>query len=229
QGIVHRDLKPANIKLRRDGTVKVLDFGLAKALDPRGSTDVNSPTLTLEATEAGIILGTAAYMSPEQASGSQVDKRSDVWAFGCVLYEILTGTRAFGGQTATDVLVAVLEREPALKALPLSTPVKIRDLLHRCLKKDRHQRLHDMADARIEIDEVLHEPVHYPRADQRKIGLLRMTVGAATLVLAAVIPAALYFRSPARATRDIQFEIPVPAMPSVLFRGVAGRPVGGLF
>jgi serine/threonine protein kinase len=171
QGIIHRDLKPANIKLRPDGTVKVLDFGLAKALDPLGSPDADSPTLTVEATEAGVILGTAAYMSPEQASGTPIDKRSDVWAFGCLLYEILTGTRAFAGQTAADVLVAVLEREPAWALLPRSTPVKIRDLLHRCLRKNRDQRLHDMADARIEIDEALHEPSPEPRANQRKRGL----------------------------------------------------------
>jgi eukaryotic-like serine/threonine-protein kinase len=158
RSIIHRDLKPANIKLRPDGTVKVLDFGLAKALDPMpsGSTpDVTmSPTITSPAmTRAGVILGTAAYMSPEQARGATLDARTDVWAFGCVLYEMLSGRRAFPGNTVSDAIAAILEREPVWAALPAATPEPIRRLLRRCLVKDSKQRLRHIADARIEIEE----------------------------------------------------------------------------
>jgi hypothetical protein len=157
-GIIHRDLKPANIKLRPDGTVKVLDFGLAKALDPASSSPAavlsNSPTITTPAaTRMDIILGTAAYMSPEQAKGKPVDKRSDIWAFGCVLYEILTGTRAFAGEDVPDTLAFIITREPDWTALPANTPGTIRTLLRRCLEKDRKRRLRDIGDARMEIDE----------------------------------------------------------------------------
>ena len=135
QGIVHRDLKPANIKLRPDGTVKVLDFGLAKAIDPAGTSStnaMNSPTLSLHATEAGLILGTAAYMSPEQARGQAVDKRADLWAFGVVLLEMLTGTRLFAEATTSDTLAAVLRAEPDWTTLPPTTPASLRKLLLTC-------------------------------------------------------------------------------------------------
>jgi serine/threonine-protein kinase len=153
-GIIHRDLKPANIKIRADGTVKVLDFGLAKALDPAGA----APTVSIHATEAGLILGTAAYMAPEQARGKVVDKRADIWAFGCVLYEMLTGLRAFAGAELSDTVAFVLTKGPDWTALPAITPAPIRRLLRRCLEKDRTQRLADIADARLEIDEVLTAP-----------------------------------------------------------------------
>ena len=161
QGIIHRDLKPANIKVRPDGTVKVLDFGLAKAMEPASATRanaMNSPTLSMHATQAGIILGTAAYMSPEQAAGKPVDKRSDLWAFGVVVFEMLTGRPVFTGETVSHVLAAVLRAEPDWTALPADTPAPIRRLLRRCLEKDRKRRLADAADARLEIEEALTAP-----------------------------------------------------------------------
>jgi hypothetical protein len=155
RGIVHRDLKPANVKLNHAGEVKVLDFGLAKALASEGaSPDVtSSPTLTAAATQAGVILGTAAYMSPEQARGKSVDRRADVWAWGAVLYEMLTGRRAFEGETVSDTLAAVLTRDPDWSALPPATPSSVRRVLRRCLERDPKTRLHDVADARLELDE----------------------------------------------------------------------------
>ena len=158
QGIIHRDLKPANIKVRGDGTVKVLDFGLAKALDPAGASAVNaanSPTLTGHATALGMIIGTAAYMAPEQAKGKAVDKRADIWAFGVVLYEMLAGRSAFAGETVTDIIAAVVTRDADWTALPAATPASIRRLLARCLEKDPKRRLRDIGDVRFEIDETI--------------------------------------------------------------------------
>ena len=161
-GIIHRDLKPGNIKVRDDGTVKVLDFGLAKALDPgAGSRDpgsdlANSPTITSPAmTMRGVILGTAAYMSPEQAKGKAVDKRADIWAFGCVLFEMLTGQRPFKGDDVTDIITSVMRDAPDWNALPATTPLGIRTLLRRCLEKDPRKRAPHMAVARIEIDDAM--------------------------------------------------------------------------
>jgi serine/threonine protein kinase len=157
KGIVHRDLKPANIKLRPDGTVKVLDFGLAKAVTNDGASPAvtKSPTISLE----GRVIGTPAYMSPEQASGLTVDKRTDIWAFGCVLFEMLTGRPTFGGATVTEILAAIIEREPSWTALPAATPPAVQRLLRRCLEKDPKRRLHDIADGRIEIEEALSGPI----------------------------------------------------------------------
>ncbi len=154
QGIVHRDLKPANIKVRPDGTVKVLDFGLAKALEaPDRATDLaSSPTIMATGrTEAGIILGTAAYMSPEQARGRPVDKRADIWAFGCVLYEMLTGRQAFSGESTTDILAEVVQREPDWSLLPVAVPPSVVRLLRRALQKNARERLRDIGDARLEL------------------------------------------------------------------------------
>jgi serine/threonine protein kinase/Tol biopolymer transport system component len=164
QGIVHRDLKPANIKVRPDGTVKVLDFGLAKAMEPgamsASANVMDSPTFTSPAgmTEMGVILGTAAYMAPEQARGKAVDKRADIWAFGVVLYEMLTGTRAFAGEGSPDVLAAVLRQEIQWNRLPAGTPARVRQLLERCLTADVKQRLRDIGEARVALAAIERDP-----------------------------------------------------------------------
>lgn len=162
RGIVHRDLKPANIKLTPDGKVKVLDFGLAKAFEgPTAPADVShSPTLlTAGPSQASVIIGTAAYMAPEQARGQTADARSDIWAFGCVLYEMLTRGQAFTGVTVTDILARIVTLDPNWQNLPPEVPVEIRSLLRRCLQKDRNRRLQHVIDARIEIESLLHEPL----------------------------------------------------------------------
>ena len=157
QGIVHRDLKPGNIKVRADGTVKVLDFGLAKAMDPSGGSnpDVShSPTLTHQGTQAGMIIGTAAYMSPEQAKGKTVDKRADIWAFGVVLYEMLTGKRAFKGEDVSETLASVLKDTLSMDGLPTTAPPRLKRLIERCLERDLKNRLRDIGEARFEISRI---------------------------------------------------------------------------
>src|SRR5438093_2391995 len=164
QGVIHRDLKPANIKLRPDGVVKVLDFGLAKLAEaPAASGAVGvsqSPTITTPAmmTGVGMILGTAPYMSPEQAKGRPADKRSDVWAFGCVLYEMLTARQAFEGEDVQDILSRVLQREPDWSKLPSRLPPRVEEVLRRCLEKDVKNRRRDMGDVRIDLEHALKEP-----------------------------------------------------------------------
>jgi Tol biopolymer transport system component len=192
QGIVHRDLKPANIKVRPDGTVKVLDFGLAKAMEGEvaavgAALGSISPTITSPAaTRIGTILGTAAYMSPEQARGKTVDKRSDIWAFGCVLYEMLTGRRAFEGEDVTEALARIIEREPNLSVLPASTPASVHRLLRRCFEKDRRKRLTDAGIARIEIDDAtLPSSENTPRVTAQR----RFSAYGVALVLAAGVVA----------------------------------------
>jgi serine/threonine protein kinase/Tol biopolymer transport system component len=210
KGIVHRDLKPANIKIRPDGVVKVLDFGLAKSGETAaargGGALTESPTITVGDTSRGVILGTAPYMSPEQARGHSVDKRADIWAFGCVLYEMLTGRMAFAGATVSDTIAAILSRDVDWSALPATTPAEMRRLLSRCLTKDVTRRLRDIADARLEIEEALatrsSEPVASAvggtgaRVPWRERGA--WAVAAVALVAAAALAAVLVGRSAPR-------------------------------
>ena len=190
-GIVHRDLKPANIKLRSDGAVKVLDFGLARALDGGGADRQTgreallSPTITSPAmvTGLGVILGTAAYMAPEQAKGKAADKRADLWAFGCVLYEMLTGRRAFEGEDVSETLANVLRTHPDMAALPAVTPAAIHRLLRRCLEKDHRKRLADAADARLEIEDALMAPSRDSPAGQRVGWRTVLFASAAALII----------------------------------------------
>ncbi len=222
RGIVHRDLKPANVKITPDGVVKILDFGLAKALagETAAADPSTSPTLSHLATQAGIILGTAAYMAPEQAKGKPVDRRADIWAFGCVLYEMLTGKHAFDGETVTDILAAVVMKEPDWSALPETTPRSIRNLLSRCLKKDPKQRLRDIGEARIAIDEAIagrSEPEPSASAMQAVPTLVARRRGALVwgivgLVAGAAIVAAFWFatQKPTAPTTSLALSIQIP-------------------
>jgi len=218
RGIIHRDLKPANVKVTHDGAVKVLDFGLAKALstEDSGTNISNSPTISIAATQAGMILGTAAYMSPEQAKGKSVDRRADIWSFGCVLYEMLTGRKTFEGETTSDILAAVIRAEPDWNELPQSTPPSIRKLLRRCLQKDPKQRLRDIGDARIAIEETMSgedfvAPVSAPAAGgDRRSPLQRALPWAlvAVFLIAALVTIFLLRQTQHPAAR-MQFGIPV--------------------
>jgi serine/threonine protein kinase len=218
RNIIHRDLKPANVKVNSQGIVKVLDFGLARALeDPQeGSNPSDSPTMTIGGTRAGMILGTAGYMAPEQARGKPVDRRADVWAFGVVLFEMFSGQQAFGGETITDSLAKVLEREPDWSRLPASTPVAIRKLLERCLTKNVRDRLQAIGDARTTLQEVIADPS--PKVDEaaavRPMWRTLLPWAAAPLFLAAgwlLKPAPE--ASPSQQTR---FELPLPAGQSLV-------------
>jgi eukaryotic-like serine/threonine-protein kinase len=218
RGIVHRGLKPANIKVTNDDAVKVLDFGLAKAIEgDAASIDIStSPTMSRMATLAGVLLGTAAYMSPEQAKGKAVDRRADIWAFGCVLYEMLTGKMAFHGETATDTLAAVIRAEPDWSLLPAATPVRVRILLQRCLQKDSKQRLRDIGDARISLDEVLAGTFDPSLAGPTGVSAptwrraLPWTMFTATAIALAALAFVHFREKPTAPVEPMRFQIPLP-------------------
>src|SRR5262245_44531520 len=191
QGIIHRDLKPANIKVRPDATVKVLDFGLAKALEPAAGDVSQSPTITnAMMTRVGVLLGTAAYMSPEQARGKPVDKRSDLWAFGCVFYEMLTGKQAFRGDDITETLASIVKAEPDWEVLPADTPSNIRAMLFRCLQKDTKKRIRDAGDIVIECYQALTAPAMASAARPTVSRLSHsMVIGLAGVLLGGLITA----------------------------------------
>jgi Tol biopolymer transport system component len=226
KNVIHRDLKPANIKVAPDGKVKVLDFGLAKAMDPSGPAEARrdgsqslSPTMMSPAmTGLGIILGTAAYMSPEQARGKPVDRRTDVWAFGCVLYEMLTGRRIFeAGETVSDAVAMILTRDPDWSALPPDLPRQVRTLLKRCLHRDPDRRLHHMADARLDLDEAMNpsaaDSPQVASAASRQSSLTRALPWAIALIALGVAAWALWLRPQSSigaqpATRRLELNLP---------------------
>ncbi len=235
-GVVHRDLKPANVKLNSDGKIKILDFGLAKALErelPEGGS--LSPTLTTPATRVGVIMGTAAYMSPEQAKGKPADRRADIWAFGCVMYEMLTGKRPFSGDGVSEILAAVIMSPVALETLPAGLPASVRRLLGRCLEKDPHRRLRDIGEARFVIEEALSgraETIE-PGAPAGAPAVRRISIPvlAAGMILAGVIGAALLRafmpQAPSPPLRRFEVAAEGPRRSGLSGRLVAISPDGG--
>jgi len=230
KGVIHRDLKPANIKLTADGTVKLLDFGLAKAVDepgPQGNPSV-SPTLTMQSTRLGVILGTAAYMSPEQASGKPVDRRSDIWSFGVVLWEILSGSRLFDGETVSHTLADVLRGEIDVNKLPAGTPAVILELVGRCLDRDMKTRLRDIGEARIAIQKYRADPSEAARLSERAVtgherGERLAWIAACGLLLATL--AFIYYRPEAKELRIVKLSV-LPPEKAAFFGPPAVSPDG---
>jgi eukaryotic-like serine/threonine-protein kinase len=233
RGIIHRDLKPANIKITPGGQVKILDFGLAKAMgsDTPAANISNSPTISLAATQAGIILGTAAYMSPEQAKGKPVDRRTDIWAFGVVVYEMMTGRRLFSADDVTETIAQVVMKEPDWNALPVGVPPGIRKLLRLCLEKDVKKRRRDAGDVRIDIEEALREPKEVAAQPAATLPWRRrlswIAAGIFVLAIAAMVPVAIIrFREAVTADQSIRFVITAPENATVLGAPPAISPDG---
>ena len=235
QGIIHRDLKPANVKVKADGTVKVLDFGLAKAFQPdSGSEPSESPTMTAAATRAGVIMGTAAYMAPEQAKGKAVDKRADIWAFGCLLYELVTGHRAFAGGDVAETLAAVIQSEPDWDALPPKFPPTAGTFLRRCLRKDSKERVRDIGDVRMAMEGGFETTPTAP-SDATVAPLLHVwqrpvPLIFASLLVAVVVGSIAWRLKPVSPTPRVELSIyPTPEAPLGQLIDYDGPPIGLVF